>query len=927
MEQSRSQPATQFQARAAQLLKKLNWRPRLGGRHSKDNMSIISTGTNNGRSNIVSPDVPCKPDMSSPLAGFRLDEASNPTDTDDSSSSNSPSRQSRRYSAWEALTQSSVSPVFAAHGPAALFLRETTASQQNTSVQPSCDKVNVLAPAPLFLWTGASTDCLTRAANDGLLHSTAPNNMPDVAVLQDTSLVPDETTQLDRSQTPRQMEGLDPSNEPITTIDTPNLLLEPESAQTALSVSLTVPPIPSSSIQGRRSPETRLTTTLPPPFRVATERGLRLSPSIISRHQTAVRPVVRLQHVPSLTVNGRPDVDQEPDSAVEYEDDDDGDDDNDNDNDNDDDGDGDGDEGLKNENWEHQSDEDGDREEMRSSSTGRSLSHSPLREFQTRVIDLAPTPDAGPSSRPFASSSSAGEATPTLYNAVDFFSSKTYGKLVDSTPSQDASTPKPFSPKTPLAESINVRRRITPIPSLEHHRAQPSLNVSRAPSLYRAPSHSMIDLSVSRRDLRLKRKKSCDTVRSNVPSVSGNTVETTESDHTDKIIGKLLRRTSMPTFTSTSDPPPYPSFDPRPPRSAPVIQSREDEGRERLPPYSNSLYLTAIMPCKMEFSSPGIQAKDRKWRRVFCELEGTTLRVYKCPPGASGAGIIGEWWERRVGVGDLTSGYHALVRKPDEGPAPSSKIDQSVASSSSPPLTPHRPRSESQSSRATNQSATPSTRANRRLSGASFLASWRNGGSSSVPQLRGRGMPSSGQSGTNGGMELLPVSEPNSRRNSVSSSNSQETTPQRSSTPTPRALSRLSFLSSKMQLRNGEIQKPGKGDLIRAYTLQHAESGLGNDYLKRKNVIRVRLEGEQFLLQASDVSSVVEWIEVSSMLRGGGSMIDRARRVSMRVRTSHSTSTIVSCPKGQCSRGVDGEGIDDHKMGTMMMQEHHPLQW
>ena len=44
--------------------------------------------------------------------------------------------------------------------------------------------------------------------------------------------------------------------------------------------------------------------------------------------------------------------------------------------------------------------------------------------------------------------------------------------------------------------------------------------------------------------------------------------------------------------------------------------------------------------------------------------------------------------------------------------------------------------------------------------------------------------------------------------------------------------------------------------------MQHAESGLGNDYLKRKNVIRVRLEGEQFLLQAQDVASVIQWIEV-----------------------------------------------------------------
>ncbi|KAL4079535.1 hypothetical protein J3A83DRAFT_4043652, partial [Scleroderma citrinum] len=58
-----------------------------------------------------------------------------------------------------------------------------------------------------------------------------------------------------------------------------------------------------------------------------------------------------------------------------------------------------------------------------------------------------------------------------------------------------------------------------------------------------------------------------------------------------------------------------------------------------------------------------------------------------------------------------------------------------------------------------------------------------------------------------------------------------------------------------------EVPNPAKCDLIRAYTLQNAESGLGNDYIKRKHVIRLRLEGEQFLLQAPDVPSVVEWIE------------------------------------------------------------------
>lgn len=53
--------------------------------------------------------------------------------------------------------------------------------------------------------------------------------------------------------------------------------------------------------------------------------------------------------------------------------------------------------------------------------------------------------------------------------------------------------------------------------------------------------------------------------------------------------------------------------------------------------------------------------------------------------------------------------------------------------------------------------------------------------------------------------------------------------------------------------------------LVRKYTLQHAESGLGSDYLKRRNVMRVRAEGEQFLLQADSVMAVVNWIEVRFM--------------------------------------------------------------
>ncbi|KAI0701381.1 hypothetical protein BC835DRAFT_1264902 [Cytidiella melzeri] len=50
-------------------------------------------------------------------------------------------------------------------------------------------------------------------------------------------------------------------------------------------------------------------------------------------------------------------------------------------------------------------------------------------------------------------------------------------------------------------------------------------------------------------------------------------------------------------------------------------------------------------------------------------------------------------------------------------------------------------------------------------------------------------------------------------------------------------------------------------DLLRQYSMHNTESGLASDYTKRKNVIRVRMEGEQFLLQARDVPAVIDWIE------------------------------------------------------------------
>ncbi|KAF8644913.1 hypothetical protein AX16_008196 [Volvariella volvacea WC 439] len=159
----------------------------------------------------------------------------------------------------------------------------------------------------------------------------------------------------------------------------------------------------------------------------------------------------------------------------------------------------------------------------------------------------------------------------------------------------------------------------------------------------------------------------------------------------------LRRRRSMPNYYSTSaEPPPYPSFfisqrhipptshssgflspystlggsshaqDSNPDaailhhahstaRLVP-IRPREDEGNEQLPPYTNAIFLKAILNRKLEFTKPGVIAKDRRWTRVVCVLEGTMFRVYKCPHGVVGLKAWEEWWENIAGVRDLGSG-------------------------------------------------------------------------------------------------------------------------------------------------------------------------------------------------------------------------------------------------------------------------------
>ena len=547
----------------------------------------------------------------------------------------------------------------------------------------------------------------------------------------------------------------------------------------------------------------------------------------------------------------------------------------------------------------------------------------------------------------------------------------------------------------------------------------------------------------------------------------------------DDHLPSLRRRRSMPTFNASSTlPPPYPAFFPHgssTPSSSSAdlhpatsgvphqhrVLPRDDEGREVLPTYHNTIYLRAVLARKMEFDKPGIQAKDRKWRRVLCVLEGTAFRVYR-PPHAGSA--IGEWWESKVGVGDAvgiqartTTGAFAVggggssgggvngesgsveqagssaaaavaavaaalareereaerqlarTKKSGEGgrvvevgqPQPVLSSDLGADGLSSPPLASmsvqlqpqqsrqsvdhhrHQPdlrgypshssgdshgpgvtrsalnlavqllkpsgfggRSKSRHTRSTSEigqglsrpperEPRPSLNIPRNRSGHS---SGRTTPTTATSSDRGRSQGHLNRSGSSSisisvrsESPLLTTPTSSSSHSHLSSgySSSHSRGVSRSTTPvsfmeseignvhlpTNLNVSRASSDHSNSNLiastgsgsssrRSGDSYlhptssslsppgqtrqarsraasqsqaqprgkdkgkakttdpEPDEADLIRQYTMQNAESGLGSDYVKRKNVIRVRLEGEQFLLQAKDIESVIEWIEV-----------------------------------------------------------------
>ena len=345
----------------------------------------------------------------------------------------------------------------------------------------------------------------------------------------------------------------------------------------------------------------------------------------------------------------------------------------------------------------------------------------------------------------------------------------------------------------------------------------------------------------------------------------------------------LRRRRSMPSFIAISDPPPYPTFERRSNvyglSSQLFIQPRDDEGRERLPPYSNAICLKAIVPRKMEFVASGVQAKDRKWRRVVCVLEGTALKVYRCPASVAGVSALGGWWEGKVGVGDVSStatgntGASGNVIAREQERQEETRIQKGGDGLEQTELPV--PTATPVSSSLQQSVHPPSSSSSRSRLGLANLLKPRRAHARSTSDMLTPPRPRSPRASLNIPVDA-DVSELSSRSRTPTtpfSASSMTLSSHNSNSRTQSASpGQISTSSSRSPFRNahngndngspGAELDPQPKDLIRVYTMQHAESGLGNDYLKRKHVIRVRVEGEQFLFQAKDVADVVAWIEV-----------------------------------------------------------------
>ena len=511
-------------------------------------------------------------------------------------------------------------------------------------------------------------------------------------------------------------------------------------------------------------------------------------------------------------------------------------------------------------------------------------------QLQTSRRGILPTVEVSPLDMSFLDSNNGpthrhDDKTPENSQRNDYFSFS----LSEPGPSRTPLHPsRQFSPvlHTPTPSSNILAAAWAPSPRVMPTPSTPTLNAR--PNMYHQGSRSMIDVSQVTKNEKRSPEATVKTPKTPV-RISTAEPDTASPDAVpdgdpETLFGPpLRRRLSMPTFVPSSAPPPYPMF--RFGEHGPAIQPRDEEGCERLPRYTNDIYLRAIMPRKMEFSAPGVQSRDRKWRRTLCVLEGTAFRVYNCPPAAVGKGLIGNLWEKTVGVGDIAtppvqaSAATTKAKKEErdrERCAGEAKLARAEGVSPQSPSSPTAP-SASTSSPVTNRqvsqpSPSPSTSRSRLLP-SNFRKRKRIASDvQSTPRSESfarRSFSNLRTVSSHSGFRPSPVAASGvSLHSSAScpdpcsnpcSTTTEPATPIIGSSRTPR---QSRARRRHLYVDDPDVPQPQPQDLLHAYALHNSESGLGTDYVKRQNVIRIRMEGQQFLLQARDVASVVDWIEV-----------------------------------------------------------------
>lgn len=220
---------------------------------------------------------------------------------------------------------------------------------------------------------------------------------------------------------------------------------------------------------------------------------------------------------------------------------------------------------------------------------------------------------------------------------------------------------------------------------------------------------------------------------------------------------RLHRTRSM--YELRVPPPPYQNAYGRPGQPAQIVEAREEEGKEGLPGYTCAIHIEGYMPRKMEFTAPGVQARDRTWRRQYFVLHGTSIKIYK----------------------------YNLRTHPIPGEDDWSVVPIDIAGTDGPP-----PLHFHEGEYGVAKESTHGSNAHHRFP-------------LSIDEVKAKAK------------DRIVSSATSSAQNA----------------------------------------------LVRHYSLQNAESGLAADYIKRKHVVRVRAEGEQFLLQAKDDRGVIDLIEVS----------------------------------------------------------------